>query len=346
MKIGIGLNEKIYSATKIATVLEALEAEGLPAEEAIQGLGLSLAETRSPATRVSLTQVIKVCAAADRLSRDPHFAYHAGLRLHVSAYGMYGFAILSSTNYRRTMKFVMDYYQLAAPLADVEFREEGRFGIWAFAPLQDADLDARTTEFVIEMQFGVMTSLFRDVMGTAFAPRELHVVFGPPDDAAQYPEIFGGPVLFGQLENAMLFDSSWLDGAPKLGNEITYQTVVGLCDAMNEEFKLRAGLAGRLRHHLMLNLIRPIRFDEAANALNMSPRTLRRKLGEEHTSFRRVADELRAEMAIRYLRDTKLTVEDVAELLGFSDAANFRHAFRRWTDGASPSAFRPDSGAQ
>jgi AraC-like DNA-binding protein len=66
---------------------------------------------------------------------------------------------------------------------------------------------------------------------------------------------------------------------------------------------------------------------------------LRRKLREEKTSFRNVVDELRMQMAIRYLRDTDLTVEDIAESLGFSDAANFRHAFRRWTN-AAPGQFR------
>ncbi len=264
MKIAIGVDEKVYPAVKIAMVLDALAAEGLPAEEAIRGLGLTLAEMSSPATRVSLNQVLKACCAAGKLSRDPHFAYHAGLRLHVSAYGMYGFAILSSMNYRRTMKFVMDYYQLAAPLVDLEFSEAGGSGIWAFTPIEAADDDALVTKFIVEMQFGIMTSLFRDVMGAAFAPREFHVVFEPPHDAAEYPKLLG--------------------------------------------------------------------------------RTLRRKLSDENTSFRQVADELRMEMAIRYLRDTELTVEDIAELLGFSDAANFRHAFRRWTN-AAPNAFRGNRGA-
>ena len=71
----------------------------------------------------------------------------------------------------------------------------------------------------------------------------------------------------------------------------------------------------------------------------MSPRTLRRKLEDEKTSFRVLLDELRMHVAIKYLRDTDLTIEAVAAALGFSDAANFRHAFRRWTKG-SPQDFR------
>jgi AraC-like DNA-binding protein len=71
----------------------------------------------------------------------------------------------------------------------------------------------------------------------------------------------------------------------------------------------------------------------------MSPRTLRRKLSEHGTSFRKLVDELRMHVAIKYLRDTKLTAEDIASVMGFSDAANFRHAFRRWT-GRAPLEYK------
>jgi len=89
----------------------------------------------------------------------------------------------------------------------------------------------------------------------------------------------------------------------------------------------------------MKNLMRPKRFEDVAQDLNMSARTLRRKLGEENSSFRQVLDELRRDIAIRYLRETDLTVEDISESLGFSDAANFRQPFRRWTK-AAPYEFK------
>ena len=92
------------------------------------------------------------------------------------------------------------------------------------------------------------------------------------------------------------------------------------------------------------HLGRPTSLEDVARNLNMSARTLRRKLREENTSFRQLVDELRQDFALRYLRDTDLTVEDIAETLGFSDAANFRHAFRRWTN-ASPHEFRNASRA-
>jgi AraC-like DNA-binding protein len=176
-------------------------------------------------------------------------------------------------------------------------------------------------------------------MGPEFAPCELHVTYGPPENAPSYPELFGCPVQFGQSENKFLFETHWLDGVPKLGNEITYAAVLKLCDEMMEELQLHIGLVGKVRQVLLVNLMRPTSFEAVADYLHMSTRTLRRKLVDENTSFRKLVDELRAQMAIKYLRDTNLTIEDIAYALGFSDAANFRHAFRRWTKSA-PQQFR------
>jgi len=238
---------------------------------------------------------------------------------------------LSSVNYRETMRFAAKYHQLATPLTTLEFAEDDGCGTWLLNPLSHAQIDARLYKFIIEMQFGIVLALHRDIMGSSFLAREFHVTYSPAREAADYPALFGAPVLFGQSTNRLLFDSRWLDGTPSLGNPITYSTVVALCDAQIEEFQLRSGLVGEVRQFLMKSLMRPTKFPDVAQNLNMSTRTLRRKLRDENRSFRQLVDELRRDMAIRYLRDTDLTVEDIAEALGFSDAANFRKAFRRWT---------------
>ena len=93
---------------------------------------------------------------------------------------------------------------------------------------------------------------------------------------------------------------------------------------------------------LLMNPRLRISFTYVAKQLHMTERTLRRKLREEETSFRKIIDELRMHVAIRYLRDTYLTVEEVADSLGFSDDASFRLAFRRWTH-PSPLEFRTRS---
>jgi len=77
-----------------------------------------------------------------------------------------------------------------------------------------------------------------------------------------------------------------------------------------------------------------------AKALDMSEATLRRRLSQEGSSFSSVLEEVRFELAKRYLRDPTLEVCDVAQLLGFRDVSSFGETFARWSQGGAPEAYR------
>src|SRR5688572_20508617 len=92
-------------------------------------------------------------------------------------------------------------------------------------------------------------------------------------------------------------------------------------------------------------LSRQLRFGKAsmasvAQALRTSEATLRRRLVQEGTSFSRMLDEVRFELARRYLADPTLQIVDVAHLLGFRDREALVQAFQRWADGLTPESFR------
>lgn len=76
-----------------------------------------------------------------------------------------------------------------------------------------------------------------------------------------------------------------------------------------------------------------------ATPFNMSPRHLRRKLSEQHTTYEKLLDEVRMELAMRLIKERKLNLGRIAFELGFLDPSSFTRAFRRWT-GMSPTAFR------
>jgi AraC-like DNA-binding protein len=80
-------------------------------------------------------------------------------------------------------------------------------------------------------------------------------------------------------------------------------------------------------------------FDMLASAFNMSGRTLRRQLANAGTSYQKLVDRFRCNYAIERLEENIMSTEDIADSLGFSDVANFRHAFKKWS-GVSPTAFR------
>ena len=338
-----GPNDKIYPVGKLAAIVDALAAEVTLPADALGHIQLSEEAISSPNTRVSLNQLIECCRLAMKLSRDPFFAYRAGLKFHVSTYGLYGFSILSSTNFRQTMQFAVRYHQLAVPLANISFREQDGHGIWTINPVPHPAVDAPLYRFLVEMQFGMHISLHRDVMGPAFTPQELHVTYAAFFDMQQYHDAFACNVLFGRADNELVFDAAWLDAIPQLGNKITYSVILKMCGEMLDEFQLRKGLSGKVREALLVNLTKPTSLDAIARFLKMSPRTLRRKLQGENTSFRKLLDELRMHVAIKYLRDTDFTVDEIGYALGFGDAANFRHAFHRWTK-LSPHQFRTIAG--
>jgi AraC-like DNA-binding protein len=80
-------------------------------------------------------------------------------------------------------------------------------------------------------------------------------------------------------------------------------------------------------------------FEELTGMLNMSPRTLRRRLEKEGTSYQRIKDNARRDVAISSLTRDRMTVSDVAEQVGFSDPSAFHRSFKKWT-GLSPGEYR------
>ena len=170
--IEMGWEQKIYPAAKIAIVVDALADKGVPVADALRRTSLSPSDLRSPTTQVSVNQVVefylKRCPALAR----SYFAFKTGLKTHVASYGMYGFAILSSMNFRETMHFALKYHQLATPVVKLQFGEEGGGAEWTIDPLPHPAIDARLYRFIVEIQFGVLVSLHRDIMGSAFLPKD------------------------------------------------------------------------------------------------------------------------------------------------------------------------------
>lgn len=163
--------------------------------------------------------------------------------------------------------------------------------------------------------------------------------FPRPDFAADYAVVFPAAVAFGAPRSAISFHRAGLEPPPPRSK------------ADQIEFVRRAPrdwIFTRFREHAVSLRVREFLFREdwsacglktAAAAFGTTPRTLMRRLDAEGASFRSIKDGLRRDIAIRDLREGEKNLERIAQELGFSSAANFHRAFRRWT-GSAPSAFR------
>ena len=330
--------QKLHSATKLAALFDAIFDEGIPPTKALTSVQLQVDDLHLPSTRVSIDQMVEACRIAMTLTSDPHFALRVGTSIHLSAYGMYGYAILCSTDFRKTMDFAVRYHSLATPLTTITFQESRKRAKWVIAPISHPRMGAPLCRFVTELQIGIHLSLLRDVFGQSFVPQEISVIDSAVNSRLT-PELAGCPVSFEGRANEIAFDPSWMDRVPPLGNRTTHAALLPMCDKLLTELGQRSGVSGKVRQMLLENISERQAFESVAKRLSINERTLRRQLRSEQTSFREVLDELRMQLAIRYLRNTEMIAEDIAAAIGFSDAANFRHAFRRWTS-ESPSAFK------
>jgi AraC-like DNA-binding protein len=333
------VSDKIYRSTKLAAVVDALLRDGISVDGVLRDLDVKPSELHSPDTLVSLEQLLSACRLATTLSRDPILPFRIGSSIHVSTYGMYGYAILCGTDFRRTFDFCVRYHVLAAPLVSISYLERDGMCCWTIDPILHPLIDERLYRFIVEMQMGVHISLQRDIMGSAFTPNEITLTYSRCEDFRLIEGLLGCKIRFNQPANQLVFDAKWLDEPANLGNQTTYAEVVAMCDELLTDLKHRGGVAGKVRAYLLEDLAHRPTLAVIAERLGSTTRTLRRQLDHQGTSFRELLDELRSQVAMKYLRDTVMTSEDIAVSLGFSDATNFRHAFRRWT-GKTPSEFR------
>ena len=245
-----GKSDRVYTPTKLAAIIDSVVAERVFPTHVSAGVGVSPEELLSPHTRVSVQQVLIACGNAIRLSRDPSLAFRAGVSMHVSSFGMYGFAILSSADFRKTMSFCERYHLLATPLVTLTFREVHGLGIWSVDPIAPTPVSDRLYRFVVEMQMGIIF-LMRDVMGASFSPEEVALAYSRQDDFGPTKQLEKCKITFDRPVNEFIFDATWLDAGAELGNRTTYALVELLADGLVAEMSALAGVAGKVRALLL-----------------------------------------------------------------------------------------------
>ncbi len=331
-------DERIYPPYKIAALGRLLEEQGLTIEPLLAGTGLDGAEIARAATRISQRQLALAYRNALRVTRDPAIALEAGARMRVTTYGMYGYAMMSSANLAEALAFSIKYHEMATPTVRMAIEHDDDEAT-AMATAEDVLGDPEILAFNLELQLSLMLSLIRELVGDRFALSEVRASYPEPAHAERYTGHFRCPVRFDQPRDELRFDEWWL-GVPLVrSNSITLEVTREICDRTLREMALGGGTARRVHEVVSGDLRRYCDIESVAAELAMASRTLRRRLADEGTTFQDLLREIRTQFAITYLRETEMKIEDIADRVGFSDAANFRHAFRRWTQ-KSPSEYR------
>jgi AraC-like DNA-binding protein len=169
----------------------------------------------------------------------------------------------------------------------------------------------------------------------------VHVTHDAPAYRAEYERIFQIPVTFGSDRNALqMSEDSWGAFKPAYPSRYVFGVLSERAEKLLLSLEGSTTMRGRVEGLLMPSLhTGGESVDMIAGQLGVSRQTLFRKLKAEGVTFEKVLDDLRRQLALHYLGDGKVSVNETAYLVGFSDRTAFSRAFKRWT-GSSPRAWR------
>ena len=311
---------------------------GLPAEVALDSTGLTTERLRDTSATVSAHQELTVIAnILQALGDPPGLGLEAGIRYHLTTYGIWGFAMISSPTWRSALDIGLRYLDLTFAFTRIRARDGGtEFHLVLDTP----DIPPALQRFVVERDSAAIQTIQHELFASPIHVREIRYNFAaPPSGTRRYAEIFGVVPAFDAPECAVGIPPEILDLPLPQANEHTTAIARDQCRQLLASRHARTGLAGRVRDHLLTRTASPPHSEQVAAALHLSERTLRRRLAEEGVTFRGLLDEMREQLAEEFLVTGGMSVAEVARRLGYVEVSSFSQAFRRWKN-VGPREFR------
>jgi AraC-like DNA-binding protein len=174
----------------------------------------------------------------------------------------------------------------------------------------------------------------------AIRPRQVRLAH-PPYAAQEHKRIFGCTVRFGASRAEMVLDAADLALTIRCAKPGLVEVLDRYaCDLLSHLPSTGASYVDRVRHHVTKSIRHGAPTLQAVSrAMRASPRTVQRRLREAGTSHRRVLEEVRRDLAMRYLASPELSITEIAYLLRFEEESGFRRSFKRWKE-QNPAAAR------
>lgn len=316
-----------------ALIVHAAESAGVDAVRFAAEMGFDPAVVRDPDARIPLELEERLWDEAARRSGVDSFGLRAAQSMRPGAFDVLDYAVRTAPTLRAALERLARYNRLVHDVArftlvdrEATVRVEHRFSRPGLQPCRQA------SEFTIASIVAFGSAL------TAKPVRPLTVEFihEAPSSSSAHRMLFGLEPRFSSAVNAIELDRETVEreipGAdPALSAVIERHAealLAGRPEIESTAQRVRRELASMLRDG-DASLV------AAAKRVGMSARSLQRRLADEGLSFDAVLDDLRRELALRYLADPRIAIAEVAYLTGFSEPSAFHRAFKRWT-GTTP----------
>lgn len=324
------LTELCYSARLIEPFVRALAGRAELDQTALASFtGLD------PEGRVPIARAHELLELAVRWSHDPDLGLRAGEQMCTGDCGVVDYTVCSAGTVREAIEMAARYTRLVNDVISMPLQVDGerallRVECEVLMPRAAADF----------MMAGFYTTHGRAWLG-GIPGLECWFVHPTPGSTAEYTRAFGGATLrFGAPCYAFAFPQRALDEPLVSANPKLHAVVQRHAERLLADLPPVHSLTERVRHLMNGELARGrLTAEQVAQRLHMSRRTLCRKLESEGTSFTALLADLRQRLALQYVGNAELGLAEIAFLLGFSEAAAFHRAFKRWT-GRTPLEYR------
>ena len=327
-------------ATKLLFYLRFMEERGFSEHQVLQGTGLIAYRLKNPHSFVQAHQYVQVVSNMKRLTQMPELAFALGEQLRLGDLGVLGHAISSCSNAGQAIeKWLMHNWLFFGTFFSDMITRRGNLMCYEFIPR--VQLLPQMLQFFIEEKMNIDVALFHRLNNIPLPSRSCCLAYPAPPHADLYESLLGIPVTFGSQKNEMRVHAqklgleSPLPGADKETLHVLDAYIDGISRAVNSETTFSA----RVRYDIKVSLPNVLTVEEFASQMKISSRTFARRLSQEGTNYSSLLENVRANMAKNRLSTTQIKTEDLSFMLGFSDSASFRRAFKAWT-GTSVSEFK------
>ena len=305
-----------------------LRRRGISDEEILEGTRLTREQLIEDNRFLSFEQFRRLAQGAMELTGEGWLGLDVGRSTQISAHGPLGYAMVASRDVGQVLDMVQRYSSLRVEIARFEVVKRGaRVHLVVEETLPWDDI----SEYLASHILGTICLVLETVSGAPLPDTRLAFKHEAPPWAAEYgPLLPGIEVTFGAPVCVLDLPAAFLSTRCITADQATFEQAVRMCERTEAQRDNGCDLAQRVLDRLLDRDGDYPSLTEMASELAMSNRTFIRKLKAQGTSYQMLLDDVRQELAIWYLRQSELSVEAVAERLGYSDTSNFSRTCKRW----------------